>query len=586
MKKSVGPMAKMALAAGLSLALVAGLSGCVTGGSSASDTGKSQKGQAAQAEQSTQDASEELDLSFSKRDLDYSYDESSATKIQLADGAISIEGDGAAADGSTLTLSADGTYIVSGSLADGEIVVAAGDEDKLQVVFDGVSVTNSDGPAFFVDNADKVFITLAEGTQNSLADGATYSLDGDDDNRDGAIFSRDDLTINGTGELTVTGNYQHAIVSKDDLVIAGPTMDVTAKEDAMQGDDCIKVAEGAITVNAGDDGLKSDTVVYVKDGTIDVQSCVEGYEAEKIIVDGGTHTIIASDDALNAALQTETSGAANTAFGDTPSGSEPPSAPSDGEMPEAPSGDMPGQAGGHHNDDHSGYHNGGSTGATTAVAFEQQGNAASGNGFGQKGNGAPGGKGMRDGSGMPDGSTAPDGQQMPDGSTNGSAPSFDNGMQGGKMGGFGGGGGMAQSSDTCLIQINGGTLTLSGGADGIDSNGNVEINGGVVLVCGPNSGMDGSLDYDLSAQVNGGTVLMTGSVGSTKGLDQSEQAWTVASVQGSKGSNVALLDANGNELASLTATQAFASVFASSPQIANGSAFTIEVDGTPTSLTM
>ena len=160
-------------------------------------------------------------------------------------------------------------------------------------------------------------------------------------------------------------------------------------------------------------------------------------------------------------------------------------------------------------------------------------------------------------------------------------------MQGGNpsMGGFDGGG-MAQSSSSCLVQINGGTLTLSGGNDGIDSNGNVEINGGVVLVCGPNSGMDGSLDYDLSAQVNGGTVLMTGAVGSTKGLDQSEQAWMVASVQGGKGSNVTLRDASGNELATLMATQAFANAFVSSPEIANGASFTIEVDGTPTSLTM
>lgn len=145
---------------------------------------------------------------------------------------------------------------------------------------------------------------------------------------------------------------------------------------------------------------------------------------------------------------------------------------------------------------------------------------------------------------------------------------------------------MAQSSSSCLIQINGGTLVLSGGNDGIDSNGNVEINGGTVLVCGPDSGMDGALDYDLSAQVNGGVVLMTGTIASTRGLDGSTQAWTVADVTGAAGSTVSLQDAAGNELASLVATMSFSSAFASAPSIAEGDAFALVVDGVATNATM
>ena len=524
MKKMNG-MAKAVAVAGLSLALVAGLAGCASGGdqkSGASSAERVQSSQSADAAQDSSAAQEEMDLSFSKRDLDYSYDEASATKVQLSDGGITVDGEGAIADGSTLTLSAAGTYIISGSLSDGDIVIEAGDEDKLQVVFDGVSVTNSDGPALMVENADKVFVTLAEGSKNSLADGSNYDLAGDDDNRDATLFSRDDITINGTGSLSIAGNYSHAVVSKDDLVIAGATIDVTSREDGFQGKDCLKVTEANITVNAGDDGLKSDAYVYIKDGNIDVQTCYEGYEGEKVIIDGGTHSILADDDAINAALSDSSSSTTTgTSFGGAPA-------------------------------------------ATTGVSF---GGAPSGMNDGTQGSSKGGNMNRGFDGNMGDGSNGNTGR----------------GMNGG-MGGMGGG--MPASSNECLIQINGGTLTLSAVHDALDSNGNIEINGGLVLVCGPNSGMDGAMDYDISAQVNGGTVLMTGSVANTRGLDQSAQAWTIASVQGAKGSNVALLDASGNEVASLTATQPFASVFASSSEIPSGSSFTIEVNGTPTLLTM
>lgn len=145
---------------------------------------------------------------------------------------------------------------------------------------------------------------------------------------------------------------------------------------------------------------------------------------------------------------------------------------------------------------------------------------------------------------------------------------------------------MAESSSDCLIRINGGTLTLSGGNDGLDSNGNVEINGGLILVCGPSSGMDGFLDYDLNATVNGGTALMVGSLGSTMGLDQSGQPWTIANVHGNAGQTVVLESSSGEVLASMTSTLGFPSVFASSPEIAEGSSFSIMVDGAPTEITM
>ncbi len=243
-----------------------------------------------------------LDLEFSERDQDASYDEATATKVALVGESAQVEGVGARAEGGVVTLSQSGTYVISGTLSQGQLVVDAADEDKVQVVLAGASIHNETGPAFYVNNAKKCFLTLASGTDNALSDGAAYALEGEDDNRDAVLFSRDDLTINGDGALAVTGSYQHGICSKDDLIITGGLLTVEAKEDAFQGKDCIKVAEGAFTVNAGDDAFHSDGYVYMQAGTVMVESCYEGYEGEQVIISGGTHSITASDDAVNAAL--------------------------------------------------------------------------------------------------------------------------------------------------------------------------------------------------------------------------------------------------------------------------------------------
>lgn len=486
-------------ACGLAAALAVSLVGC-TGSQQASEDDRGSEDMQQRSQDEAVDVSE-LDLEFTKRDLDASYDEASATKVALSDDGIQVEGAGATAEESMLTLSAEGTYVLSGALSNGGIIVAAGDEEKLQIVLDGVTVHNETGPALYVDNADKVFVTLAEGSENALSDGAEYQLEGEDDTRDATVFSRDDLTFNGAGALSVTGSCKHAICSNDDLVITGGTYTVTSAEDALRGKDCLKVADGTFTVNAGDDAFHTEAYLYMKGGVVNVESCYEGYEGEQVIIDGGQHTIVASDDALNAAL-----------------------ADSD------------------------------ETDAVAAVTSGMPGNTA-----------ADGASSVpSDGAQMP---------QRPDGSLD------EEGFRGGM------GGQMAQSSSACLIQINGGMLTLTAGNDGVDSNGNVEFNGGTVLASGPNAGMDGSLDYDLSATISGGTLLMVGSVGSMTGLDSSPQAATYASVQGSAGQEVSLVDAEGNVLAAFTAAVDFSNVLASSPEIGSGQTFSILVDGRATELT-
>ena len=186
-----------------------------------------------------------LDLDYSKRDLDASYDEASATHIALSGSSASVDGSGAAVDGSTVTISSEGTYIISGELSSGQIVVDASDDAKVQLVLAGATIHNENGPAIYAKNVDKCFVTLADGTQNSLSDGTDYTLEDDSDEPYATLFCRCDLTINGTGALNVTANYRHGICSKDDLVVTGGTLNVTAVEDCLRGRDCVKIADGS-----------------------------------------------------------------------------------------------------------------------------------------------------------------------------------------------------------------------------------------------------------------------------------------------------------------------------------------------------
>ena len=271
-----------------------------------------------------------MDLSYTDRDKDASYDEATATKIRLEGATAQVEGEGASVDGSTVTISAEGTYIVSGTLSQGQLAVdLPGSSDKAQVVLSGASIHNANGPALYVKQADKVFLTLADGTRSQLSDGADYQLEADSDEPYATLFSKDDLTINGSGALEVAASYRHGICSKDDLVVTGGTITVNAPEDALRGRDCVKVLDGTFDLTSGEDAIKSnkdtdgtlgfvcidggtfdisagddavhaETAVIANGGKVTVGSCVEGYEAQQVHVNGGEHSVTSSDDAINA----------------------------------------------------------------------------------------------------------------------------------------------------------------------------------------------------------------------------------------------------------------------------------------------
>lgn len=229
-----------------------------------------------------------------------------ATAITLSGATATVSGSGAYANGGSVTIASAGYYDVTGTLTDGSLIVDAGKNAKVFLRLNGVTITCSDDAAIRVNQADKVFLTLAEGTENTVTSGETYSEAALADKTDGAIFAHDDLTINGSGALTVTAAYKHGIAANDSLRITGGKITVTAPADTIHVNDSLHITGAAITLSAGDDAIHSDTSVAILGGSITVNTCCEGIEAPEILVEDGTITVTSTDDGINA-CGTETS---------------------------------------------------------------------------------------------------------------------------------------------------------------------------------------------------------------------------------------------------------------------------------------
>ena len=251
---------------------------------------------------------------FSDRDLDGSYDESAAVPIQLTGETAACASDAVSIDGARITLLDEGTYLVSGTLTDGQIVVDADDTDKVQIVLAGTDITCADSAAIYSKNADKVFLTLAEGTENTLSNGGSYTAI-DENNIDAVVFSKTDLTLNGSGSLTIDAQAGHGVVSKDELTVTGGSYTVTAAEHGMTGKDSLAVAGGTFTITSGKDGLHAENAddsslgfLYVADGEFTIAAQGDAVSASGALqVDGGTFDLTTGEGSASVTMPAEES---------------------------------------------------------------------------------------------------------------------------------------------------------------------------------------------------------------------------------------------------------------------------------------
>ena len=406
------------------------------------------------------------------------YDASAATTITASGGSVEVSGTDAGnvgVNGTTVTITGSGTFVVTGALDDGRVVVAAGDAE-VRLVLAGTSITNADGPAIDIQDVGSAVLVLAEGTTNTLADGSTYADTGEDA-ATAALYSSDTLTITGTGSLDVTGSYDDGISSKTGLVITGnPTITVNAADDGVRGKDYLLVSSGRLTVTAGGDGLKSsedddETKGFVALGAaaVTLTSGDDGVSATTdVTVDGTTLSVTAGGGQANATVSEQGPGGQGAQAGP---GRAAPEQDRSGQSAETQSEDTAPSPKGVN----AGVAYSQDSGGVTIDAADEGLQAAFVNVNG----------GSLDVSSGDDGINASNGDHTIEGYENADS----------------------ESDDGSAITISGGRVQIDyANSDGIDSNGSAHVTGGEVVVGGAAGSMDGSVD------ANGETTLVGVSV--------------------------------------------------------------------------
>lgn len=444
---------------------------------------------------------------FTDRDLDVGYEESDSVKISLSDDSTTVSSgssdnsstddtvDGVTVDGNVITITSGGTYIISGTLTEGQLVVDA-DDEKVQLVLDNADITCATSAAIYVKSAGKTFITLAEGSENILMNTAEFETI-DDNNIDAVIFSKDDLALNGSGTLTINSENGHGIVSKDDLKITGGTYNITAASHALSGKDSVRIAAGTFNLVSGKDGIHSENAddsskgyVYIAGGEFTIDSTGDGIDASNIVqIDGGTFDITAGGGVENSTKTHEDNmmggpgGGKGQQIGEAPDGNAPSEKPSG----EAPQGDP-----GNNSSENSGSDNSSSDRETPPEKPDSNTNQAAG-------------------TDQVASTNQSDGTEQSESDTSDSDSASTKGIKADGRLYINGGTFTINSADDSVhsnsaVTINDGTYTLTTGDDGVHSGEAVEINGGTITISESYEGLEG-----LTVTINDGDIDITSS---------------------------------------------------------------------------
>lgn len=506
---------------------------------------------------------------YDKEDMDAVWSESTSTMIQCDGKSVSITGNGATADGTTVKITEAGDYVFSGSLEEGQIQIDADKEDMVHIILNGLTASSSSGAVIEGIQNEKMILTLAEGTTNTLSDASDYGFEeGDEGEPNACIFSKDDISVNGSGTLIVNGSYQDGIRSKDDLKVVSGTLKVTAVRHGLKGKDSVSVREGSLTIQAGEDGIKADNdtdegkgFVVLDGGTFAVTAGQDGIQAETILqVNGGSGSISTgggSVDTLYEARGLKAGKALYLKGGTFVIDSSDDSIHSNGDV-EIIGGDYEMASG----DD--GIHADNQLlvlGGNLRILKSYEGM-----------------EGLN--------VTIQDGDIQVTASDDGinSAGGSDT-----RMAGRPGQNGFAEGSDAS-IRISGGEILVKASGDGIDSNGDFYMEGGRVTVEGPEDSGNGALDYDGTAEIIGGTFIGTGMTGMAQGFSDTSSQYS-AMVGFSKtlaaGNSVTVTDSSGKEIFTVTPEKSFNCIQFSTPELISGETYKVSCsDGTTEEISM
>lgn len=535
---------------------------------------------------------------FSNRDFETEYDQSESAVIQLSGDTASCSSNAVQISGSTITIIDEGTYILSGTLDDGMIIVSSEKTDKTQLVLNGVTIHSETCAPIYILQSDKVFITTAAGTTNTLSNGGTFTAI-DENSIDAVIFSKEDVTLNGSGTLVVTSPAGHGIVSKDSLTLTSGSYDINCASHALAGKDDVCIASGDFTIVSGKDGIHAENsddatsgFVYIQSGTFDITAEGDGISAAAYMqIEDGTFHITSGGGSSNASSKTSDS------WGNFMGGGK-----------------------------HQGGKMGGSKRETTTSVTDTSSDSTSIKGIKATTtltiNGGAFAINSADDSVHSNASVTINGGTFEiasgddafhadetltitagtinitesyegleglhinvsggditlvasDDGLNAAGGTDSSGTTGGRDGMFGHG---MSSSSNGSITISGGTINVTASGDGIDANGTIDITGGYTTVCGPTQGDTATLDYDSRATISGGTFIGTGASGMAQTFSSSEQGVISVSVGNqSAGTEIKLTDSEGNTVITYAPDLSFSVVILSNPDIITGETYTITV---------
>lgn len=500
-------------------------------------------------------------------------DLTNATKITLSDTNINISGSGAEEKDGTVTITEGGTYVFSGSLSNGRIVVNAPDKE-VTVVLNGADITCSYSSPLYAYKASSATVYLLKDTENKLTDGESYTYSdsyssSEDEEPNACLYSKSDLIIAGAGSLTVNANFNNSITSKDTLRIDSASITVNAKNHGINGKDYLTLKNAKVSVTSGGDALRStndsdETLGYITSVNSDLTlvSGEDGMQAETVMTISGGNINIKSGGGSGAKMSGDASAKGIKAGKNI--------AILDGTFIFDCCDDAL-------------HSNSGAeiSGGTFAISTGDDGVHAD--------------KNLKISGGTINISKSYEGLEGATIDISGgkiTITASDDGINaagGNDESGFGGG--MARdtfgSSSSYYINISGGTINIDASGDGIDSNGNLTVSGGEIYVSGPISGGDSALDYDGTAAITGGIVIAAGSSGMAQNFgDSSTQGSIMLTYQSFASGKISVADSSGNVLAEYMPSKNYSCVVVSCPGLTKGGTYTVTACGQSQSVTL
>lgn len=537
---------------------------------------------------------------FTNRDLDESFDKDQCIQIQLDVNGSSASSDSVQIKDNVITISEEATYYISGQLDDGSLVVNANDQAKIHFIFDNVSLTSKTSAPLYIVEADKVVITLAKDSKNILSSGDSF-IAIDDNNIDGTIFSKQDLSFNGSGSLEIISPSGHGIVCKDDLVISNGSYVIQSASHGLDVNDSIRIggSDTKIDIVAGKDGMhcenSDDTslgFIYIVDISTTLKVEGDGMDAgSDVTIKGGHLNIVAGGGSENGTKQS------SDQFGGFMGGGRPGEFHSNATTTDEDSTSMKGIKATNHllidggifeiNAADDSLHSNGNVTINGGEFIIATGDDALHSEDTLLVNG-----------GKIDVSESYEGLEAlhidvkggdislvaSDDGFNAAGGVDESGFTGGRDGMFGGpgghggfGGGMSSNSDG-TITISGGNIHIEAYGDGIDANGSVTISGGNTIVVGPTYGDTATLDYDISCSISGGSFIGTGGAGMAQSFSEANQGLLALNVGNvSANTPIIILDQDGKEVVSHTPTLDYAVVIISTPDIISQNTYTVNI---------